>query len=199
MKCIKSILVLGIFLLLATPVVGSASPAQDQLKTSIDGILTVLKDPGFKAESQREMRRQALRDIVYTRFDFRKMSQLSLARHWKALSPAQKDEFTDLFSKLLESTYIGRIEAYTNEKVEFLGERIKKKKAQINTRIVTQDIEIPINYRMFTRGDGNWMVYDMIIEGVSLVGNYRSQFAQLMEKGSFEDLIGKLRAKVGTL
>ena len=197
MKFVKLIIALGLMLCLLGPLPVSASPAQDQLKISIDSILSVLRSEELKTEANREKRRQALRDIIYTRFDFRKMSQRSLARHWKVLNDTQKDEFAGLFSKLLEKTYVGRIEAYTNEKVEFVGERIKKNKAQIDTRIVTPEIEIPISYRMYDLGDGTWMVYDMIIEGVSLVGNYRSQFGQLLEKNSFDELMVKLRNKVG--
>jgi phospholipid transport system substrate-binding protein len=87
------------------------------------------------------------------------------------------------------------MEGYTNEKVVFLNERIRKKKAQIDTKIITQTIEIPINYRMFTRANDQWRVYDLVIEGVSLIGNYRSQFRQMLEKGSFEELMDKLKKK----
>ncbi len=175
-----------------------ASPAKDQLKTSIDGILNILRDEALKSDGNREKRRRALRDIVYSRFDFRKMSQLSLARHWKGLSNAERETFATLFSQLLENTYIGRIEAYTNERVAFVGERVARRKVQVNTMIVTESIEIPINYRMFDAGGGNWQVYDLIIEGVSLVGNYRSQFGRFMEKNSFDALLAKLREKVAT-
>lgn len=175
--------------------VAAASPAQDQLKQAIDAILTVLRNPELKAISQKEKRRDTLEKIVEDRFDFEKMSQLSLARHWKERTASEKSEFAALFGQLLKDTYISKMEGYTDEKVVFLRERIRKKKAQIDTKIITQTIEIPINYRMFTRKNDQWMVYDMVIEGVSLIGNYRSQFGQMLEKGSFEDLMDKLKKK----
>ena len=176
-------------------VVVAASPAQEQLKQSIDEILSVLRNPQLKTDSQKENRRATLEKIVEDRFDFEKMSQLSLARHWKERSASEKSEFVVLFGQLLKDTYISKMEGYTDEKVVFRNERIRKKKAQIDTKIITKTVEIPINYRMFTRANDQWMVYDMVIEGVSLIGNYRSQFRQMLEKGSFEDLMDKLKKK----
>lgn len=191
----KIVVILMAILIFSTGGVAAASPARDQLKQAIDAILTVLRNPELKAVSQKEKRRDTLEKIVEGRFDFEKMSQLSLARHWKERTASEKSEFAALFGQLLKDTYISKMEGYTDEKVVFLRERIRKRKAQIDTKIITQTIEIPINYRMFTRKDDQWMVYDMVIEGVSLIGNYRSQFGQMLEKGSFEDLMDKLEKK----
>ena len=191
----KIVLILMAIFMFNTAGVVAASPAQDQLKQAIDQILTVLRNPELKADSQKERRREALEKIVEERFDFEKMSQLSLARHWKERSASEKAEFVVLFGGLLKDTYISKMEGYTDEKVVFLSERIRKKKAQIDTKIITQTVEIPINYRMFTRKNDQWRVYDMVIEGVSLIGNYRSQFGQMLEKDSFEDLMDKLKKK----
>ncbi len=138
----------------------------------------------------------SLRKVINERFSFAKMSQLSLGRHWKKRSDEEKKVFIDLFGQLLEETYISKIEAYTDEKVIFVKEYVKKKKAQINTKIVTQTIEIPIDYRMYNAKDGFWLVYDLVIEGVSLVGNYRSQFDQMLQKDSYEKLVEELKKKV---
>ena len=173
-----------------------ASPVQDQLKITIDKILEILRDPSLKGEEQVEKRRVSLRKVINERFSFAKMSQLSLGRHWKKRSDEEKKIFIDLFGQLLEETYISKIEAYTDEKVVFVKEYVKKKKAQINTKIVTQTIEIPINYRMYNAKDGSWLVYDLVIEGVSLVGNYRSQFDQMLQKDSYEKLVEELKKKV---
>ena len=186
---------MAIFIFNAGGDVVAASPAQEQLRQSIDAILAVLRNPELKADSQKENRRATLEKIVEDRFDFEKMSQLSLARHWKERSAAEKSDFVALFGQLLKDTYINKMEGYTDEKVVFRNERIRKKKAQIDTKIITQTVEIPINYRMFTRANDRWGVYDIIIEGVSLIGNYRSQFRQILEKGSFEDLMDKLKKK----
>ncbi len=173
-----------------------ASPVKDQLKTSIDNILNVLKDPAYKGEANTEKRRQTLRVIINERFSFKKMSQLSLGKYWKQRSAQEKEEFVKLFSHLLEDAYVSKIEGYTDEKVIFTKELIKKKKAQVNTKIVTDTVEIPIDYRLFQGKNGSWQVYDMVIEGVSLVGNYRSQFSQILEKDSYAELIKTLKKKI---
>ncbi len=188
-------LLLILILCLGSAGVASASPAQDQLKQTIDSVMQVLNNPELKGEAQKEKRREVLGKIVEERFDFKKMSQLSLARHWKERTEPERQEFVALFGRLLKDTYISKMEGYTDEKVIFLKERIKKKKAQIDTKIITQTVEIPINYRMFTKKKDQWMVYDVVIEGVSLIGNYRSQFGQMLEKDSFEDLMEKLKKK----
>ncbi|MCP4719980.1 MAG: ABC transporter substrate-binding protein [Desulfobacteraceae bacterium] len=196
MRCFGKIwLILIVIFIVSSAGGASASPARDQLKQSIDSILAVLKNPEFKSESQKEKRRDMLGKIVEERFDFEKMSQLSLARYWKERTQDEKSEFVALFGRLLKDTYITKMEGYTDEKVIFLKERRKKTKVQIDTKIITQTIEIPINYRMFTRENDQWMVYDVVIEGVSLIGNYRSQFGQILERDSFEELMDKLKKK----
>ncbi len=175
-----------------------ASSVQDQLKASIDQILDVLRDPALKGEAAAEQRREKLRSIIYERFSFAKMSQLSLAKHWKQRSDDEKKEFIELFGKLLEDTYVSKIEAYTDEKVEYLKEFVKKKKAQVYTKIITDSVEIPIDYRMYKTKSGEWMVYDMVIEGVSLVGNYRSQFDQILQKGDYASLLAELKKKINS-
>lgn len=174
----------------------AASPAQEQLKTSIDKIIQILKDPSLKGEDQVQPRRQALRAAIDERFSFRKMSQFSLARHWKTLTKEQQKEFVVLFGKLLEETYVNKIESYTDEKIEYTGETVSKKKAKIYSEIHTQDVTIPVEYRMFNAGQGNWMVYDMLIEGVSLIKNYRTQFDEIMQNGSYETLVEELKKKI---
>lgn len=172
-----------------------ASPVQDQLKITIDKILGILRDPSLKGEEQAEKRRESLSKVIHERFSFAKMSQLSLGRHWKKRSDEEKKVFIELFGQLLEEIYISKIEAYTDEKIVYVKEYVKKKKAQVNTKIITQTIEIPIDYRMYNT-KGSWLVYDLVIEGVSLVGNYRSQFDQILKKDTYEKLVEELRKKV---
>lgn len=160
-----------------------ASPAQEQLKTSINKIIQILKDPSLMGDEQTEARRKALRDAIDERFSFRKMSQFSLARHWKTITPDQRNEFVDLFGKLLEETYVNKIESYTNEKIEYTGETVSPKKAKIYSEIHTEEVKIPVEYRMFNSGQDKWMVYDMLIEGVSLIKNYRTQFDEILQNG----------------
>lgn len=173
-----------------------ASPVQDQLQASITKIIEILKDPALKGEAATQQRRESLRKVIYGQFSFEKMSQLCLGRHWKDRSDEEKKTFVELFGKLLEETYISKIEGYTDERVEYLKEVITDKKAQINTKIVTEKIEIPIDYRLYQEKDGSWRVYDLIIEGVSLVGNYRSQFDEILQRDNYEKLIQELKKKI---
>lgn len=173
-----------------------ASSVQDQLKTTIDKVMQILSDPSLKREESTEKRRASLRKVIHERFSFAKMSQLSLARHWKQRSDEEKKAFIELFGQLLEDTYVSKIETYTNEKVIYVKEFVKKKKAQVYTKVVTDTVEIPIDYRLYQTTDGSWMVYDMVIEGVSLVGNYRSQFDQILRKNPYEKLVEELKNKM---
>ncbi len=166
------------------------------MKASIDQILEILKDPSLKGDEAKEKRRDALRNVIYERFSFAKMSQLSLARHWKKRSDEEKKNFIELFGQLLEETYVSKMETYTDEKIVYIKEFVKKKKAQIKTKVIAESVEIPIDYRMYQTKEGDWMVYDMVIEGVSLVGNYRSQFDQIMQKDTFEKLMEDLKKKL---
>lgn len=190
------VLFLGVLLLMAPSPHADASPVQEQLKTTIDTIVEILRDPALKGEEKKEARRAALREVIYAKFSFAKMSQLSLARYWKKRSKEEKIQFIDLFGRLLEQTYVSKIESYTNEKVTYVKEFIKKNKAMVYTKIITDTVEIPIDYRLYQTREGDWMVYDLVIEGVSLVGNYRSQFDQMLRKESFEKLVEDLKKKV---
>jgi phospholipid transport system substrate-binding protein len=174
----------------------SASPAKDQLKVTIDKMLGILRDTSLKGDDNKEKRRLLLHEVIHERFSFAKMSQLSLARHWKKRSAEEKELFIDVFGRLLEDTYVTKIETYTDEKIIYVKELVKKKKAQINTKVVTDSVKIPIDYRMYQATKDSWMVYDIVIEGVSLVGNYRSQFDQVLQKESYEKLVEDIRKKV---
>ena len=197
MKLARCLVIVCFCLSVFIPVAGvSASPAQEQLKTSIDKIISILKNPALKGEDQTIPRRQALRNAIEERFSFKKMSQFSLARHWKTITPDQQKEFVELFGKLLEETYVNRIESYTDEKIEYTGESVSKKKAKIFSEIHTEEVKIPVEYRMFNAGNENWMVYDMLIEGVSLIKNYRTQFDEILQKGSFDTLMEELKKKI---
>lgn len=173
-----------------------ASPVQDQLKMTVDKIMEILKDPSLKGEEQTEKRRAFLRKAFKERFSFAKMSQLSLGRHWRDRSDEEKKIFIDLFGKLLEITYISKIEGYTDEQIVYEKEFIQKKRAQVTTKIITKTIEIPIDYRLYNDTGNSWMIYDLVIEGVSLVANYRSQFDHILQKESYDKLVEELKKKI---
>jgi phospholipid transport system substrate-binding protein len=179
---------------LATSVV-EAGPPTDQLKNRVDRILQVLADPEMMKESRTAERRAALRRIAGEVFDFTEISRRSLARHWQARTPAERVEFVKLFADLLERAYVGKLELYSGEKIEYAGEVPDGDVTTVKTRIITkQGTAIPVDYRMF-QDNGQWKAYDALIEGVSLVGNYRTQFNTVIQRSSYEGLVKALRAK----
>jgi phospholipid transport system substrate-binding protein len=173
----------------------AAGPPTDQLRGSIDGVLKTLSDPEMKKESMIAERRRLIRTAASEIFDFPEISRRSLAVHWQARTPAERQQFVALFGDLLERSYISKIEAYSGEKIVYVGEAIDGNQAIVRTRIVgKQGTEIPVDYRMLVDG-GRWRAYDVSIEGVSLVANYRSQFNSIIQRAGYPDLVGKLKAR----
>jgi phospholipid transport system substrate-binding protein len=173
-----------------------AGAATDQIRGRIDRVLAVLQDPALKQEARVADRREAIRTVAYEIFDFRELSQRALARHWQGRTPAERDEFVLLFADLLERTYIRQIEQYSGgERIQYLSESADGDQATVRTKIVTKaGTEIPVDYRMHRVGD-QWRVYDVAIEGVSLVSNYRAQFDRIIRGSSYKALAEKLKAK----
>jgi phospholipid transport system substrate-binding protein len=174
--------------------------ATQALTVKIDAILDVLKTPELKGDEQKEVRRQKIRDIVLQSFDFGRMAQSSLGRYWRRISPEEREAFTVRFQRLIENTYIAKLETYTNEQVVYLNEQRKTKKsreyAKVQTQIITADgTEIPIAYMMYRQGSEPWLVFDINIEGVSMVNNYRSQFSEFLGQKSFTQLLEDIDAK----
>jgi phospholipid transport system substrate-binding protein len=187
------ILTAGMLLALTSLATADASPT-DSIRGSVDSILTLLQDK----EISNDVRREKIGEVISERFDFRAMSQRTLATNWKSTSKEQRQEFVQLFSKLIENTYIGRVEAYTDEKIDYPGEKIKGKKAVVETLILTDNADIPVNYKVYQK-DGKWWVYDVIIEGISLISNYRSSYQEIVKKEGFDGLIAKMKAKIKEL
>lgn len=187
-----------LILLLALPVSASTQTdgALDFVRTSVDKVLTILRDPAYKVESTREVQRQKLRTLVEILFDYDEISRRALGRNRKAFTPEQMDEFSDLFTRLLEKTYLNKIQKYSDEKVIYgKATMLSESKAEVKTNVVTASKQIPINYRVVFQHE-EWRGYDVIIEGVSLVRNYRSQFNKILQKKTPEDLLQQLRDKV---
>jgi len=174
-----------------------AGPALETVQTQVDKILDVLRDPALKAESSKGIKEEKVLALINEVFDYTELSKRTLSRNWKKLNPEQREEFKDLFSKLLGGVYIDRIIAYSDEDVVFNKETaLSEKKAEVQSEIITGSKTIPIFYRMILK-NGEWKVYDVLIEGISLVKNYRSQFKEILKKQSPEDLLEILRKKVG--
>jgi phospholipid transport system substrate-binding protein len=173
-----------------------AGAPTEQLRGRVERVLAVLEDPALKQEARAADRRAAIRTIANELFDFRELSQRTLGRHWQGRTPAERDEFVQLFTDLLERTYVGKIEAYTGgDRVQYTGESLDGDRAIVRTKIVTKTgTEIPIDYRMHPAGE-RWLVYDVVIEGVSLVANYRTQFNRIIQQSSFQELLAKLASK----
>lgn len=168
----------------------------DTVKVNVNNVLEVLRNPKLKAESAKEIKKEKLRVIYKTMFDENEFSRRTLARNWTKLSPAQQAEFVKLFEQVLEKSYADKILDYTNEKVEFSKEEMKTDTlSEVQTKIITSSKEIPIVYRLILK-DGKWKVYDVVVENVSLVQNYRTQFNDILAKNTPEQLLETLRKKV---
>ena len=188
-----ALLAVGLAVTAASPAV--AGPPTEQLRGAVDRVLKTLEDPSLKGEGKINDRRVAVRKIANEIFDFSEIAKRSLARHWQPLSEAQRTEFVGLFADLLERSYISKIETYGGEKIQYTAEKVDGDFATVSTRIVTKNgTEVPIDYRMTKRAD-RWLVYDVSIEGVSLVSSYRTQFNKIIQTSSYNELVAKLRTK----
>jgi phospholipid transport system substrate-binding protein len=166
------------------------------VQTDVNKVLDVLRDPALKAETAKEVKKEKLRAIYEQMFDEIELAKRTLARNWNALDLAQRREFVQLFRQVLEKAYMDKILSYTNEKIVFDKETVlAQNQAEVQTRIITASKEIPISYRVIQK-DGTWKVYDVIVEGVSLVQNYRTQFSEILAKNSPKELLEILRKKV---
>jgi phospholipid transport system substrate-binding protein len=168
----------------------------DTVQANVNKVLDVLRDPKLKPASAKAIKKEKLRPIYERMFDDVELSRRTLARNWNSLNAAQRQEFVQLFRQVLEKAYIDKILSYTNEKIVFDREStLAENQVEVQTRVVTASKEIPISYRMILK-NGTWKVYDVVIENVSLILNYRTQFNEILAKNSPEQLLVTLRQKV---
>lgn len=180
--------------LLAARDAGAGAPT-DQLKVQIERVLKTLENPDLSKPDKLKERRGAVRQLANEFFDFSETAKRSLGRHWQARTPAEREEFVRLFADLLERTYIRRIEVYGGEKIIYAGDTVDGDQASVRTRIVVKaGNEIPVDYRMLKRGE-RWLVYDVVIEGISLISNYRSQFNKIIQTTSYQELVNKMKTR----
>ena len=188
-------LLLALVLSAVTASPAAAGAPSDQLKAQIDRVLKALDDPELKKEGRTRDRRAAVRKIANDIFDFGETARRSLGRHWQPRTPAERDEFVQLFADLLERSYISRVELYGGEKIQYLGDTVDGEQGKVQTKLLTKGgSDIPIEYRMHKKGD-RWLVYDVTIEGVSLIANYRTQFNKIIQTASYQELVKKMKAK----
>lgn len=171
----------------------SASEITNGVKATIDEVIEIVTDKGLK--SQVTVRREKLREAIGKRFDYKQMVMRSLARAWNNRTPKEREEFQELFKRLLENSYASKIESYSDEKIDYKGEIVKGKFALVKTEIVRRDSTIAVDYKLIHE-NGEWKVYDFVIAGVSMIHNYRSQFTKIIRKESYNALVQKLSAKV---
>jgi phospholipid transport system substrate-binding protein len=196
-RAIRAALILyGISALAFSSVSFAQTGATAQIKGTIDQVLEILRDPALKAPDKAEARRMKLKEVIYPRFDFSEMAKRSLGTHWAKRSPQERDEFVKLFADLLEQSYYKKLESYTDEEIVYTKEQTDEKFGLVATKIVSrkENIDIPIDYKLL-RHDGKWLVYDVVIENVSMVSNYRSQFNRIIETSSYAELVKRMRVK----
>lgn len=189
-------------LVLVLAAVWMASPAApcyagaptDMMKATVDEVLRIVRDHDLKQPNKADERRQMLERAIGARFDYQEMSRRALGAPWNTLSDKEKQEFVDLFRTLLTNSYSDKIETYSGEGVQFLNERTEKEYAEVRTKVLSGKTEIPLDYRLINKVD-DWRVYDVVVDGISLVNNYRGQFAKIIKSSSYVDLVEQLRKK----
>ena len=173
-----------------------ATPTDDVRKT-VDQVVSIVASKEMKHNPGK--RRQALKRSISVIFDYSEMAKRSMGKHWNNRSAAEKKQFTDLFATLLENSYAGKIESYNNEKIVYLRETVDANRAEVKSKVITsKHDEYTLDYRLLNE-NGKWMVYDVVIEGVSLVSNYRGQFNKVITSNGYAELVKKLQNKTDEL
>ncbi len=173
-----------------------AGEPTEEIRDTTDKIIAIITDPALKDPDKKKERNGLIRKAVDERFDWVEMSRRTLARHWRKRSEKEKELFIDLFGKLLERTYMDRVGGYSGEKVLYEGDTVDGNYGVVKVKILTKkETEIPVSYRVKKKGN-EWRVYDISVQGVSLINNYRKQFNSILMNSSFDELIKRLEAKV---
>ena len=165
-----------------------------QMRPFVKKVTETLSDPKLKTLSKKDQL-QRLVTVAQERFDFHEMSKRVLGQQWRQLDEKQQDEFERLFTKLLQNAYIDKIDEYTGQKVEFLQQRIKDDRAEVQTLLVDKNKSVPVSYIMLLQGE-QWMAYDVVVEGVSLIRNYMEQFKEILRKDGYSGLVRQLEDKI---
>jgi len=172
----------------------AAGGATEAMKGTIDEVLKIIQDKELKQPARAEERRQRLEQVVGDRFDYQEMSRRALGSPWNSLSDKDKQEFVALFRTLLTNSYSDKVETYSGEGVQYINERTEKDYAEVRTKVLSGKTEIPLDYRLLNKGV-EWRVYDVVVDGVSLVSNYRGQFSKILRSSNYADLVEQLRKK----
>jgi len=191
---------MGLVALAISLFAGSASAwaggaATEAIKGTINEVIRLLEDKDLKKPDRREERRKLLEKVIGERFSYEEMAKRSLAAQWPKLNDGQKQEFVGLFQALLSRTYSDKIENYSSEPVQYINERNQEGYSEVRTKVISGKAEIPLDYRLMTKS-GDWRVYDVVVDGISLVNNYRGQFTKIISSpGGYPELVETLRKK----
>ena len=183
-----------LILAIAAPVL--AAEPMEEIKQTTDKIISIVTNPGMKAPSKAAEKDKLIRQAVDERFDWEEMARRSLATHWAKRTAEERKEFVDLYANLLERTYLKKVEDYSGEKVLYEKESKEGDYAVVRVKIVTRkNTDIPVEYRLRKKGT-DWFIYDVSVEGVSFINNYRTQFNSIIQQSSYENLVKRLKEKV---
>jgi phospholipid transport system substrate-binding protein len=177
----------------------TAGEPTDLVRQITDQVMKILEDPQFQAPNRHAERQERLHKIAEQVFDWQEMARRALAVHWRERTPQEQQEFVRLFRDLVEGTYINRLESAIQEKreIQYVGEQVDGSRAAVKTNVVTRrNQQVPIDYRL-QKADGRWLIYDVLVEGISLVNNYRSQFNRIITSSSYNDLVQKMKNRQG--
>ncbi len=189
--------ILGLVAALALfPVPAGAGAPTDQLRAAAEKVTQILDDPALQAEARAPERQAAVRAAVIDLLDFTEISRRALARHWRPLTDAEREEFVALFRALLDRTYLPQIKLYQGERIQFVGESVDGDFSAVQARVATRrGQEAAVMFRLHRR-DERWLIYDVSVEGISLVGNYRAQFDQIIQRASYQGLVTRIKQKL---
>jgi phospholipid transport system substrate-binding protein len=177
----------------------TAGEPMDLVRQTSDQVIKILEDPALQGPAKQAERQERLRQVSERAFDWKEMAQRALAVHWRQRTPQQQQEFVQLFRDLVERTYMQRTESAIQEKqdIQYLGEQVDGSRAVVKTTVVTKrNQQVPIDYRL-RKADGGWKIYDVLVENISLVNNYRTQFNSIISSSSYNALVEKMRARQG--
>ncbi len=195
----KLLIGLNLLVLSMYPIQIHAGTAYDVVKSRMNEAFEVLRDPALQGESANQLKRKKILSILDNVFDYVELSKRTLSRNWNKLTPNQREEFQRLYKTLLEKVYLDKILAYSDQEVVFGKERtLGQNKVEVESKIVSGSLVTPIHFRMILK-NGKWRAYDVVIEGISLVKNYRSQFKRVIKKKSLEGMLEVLRKKVSKI
>ncbi len=190
----RGLIIIGLAAIFRATAANAGVPTE-QVRSTVDQVIAILQDSSLKTEGKQKERRDQLRRVIFARFDFAEMARRSLGPEWRRRTTAEQQEFINIFTDLLQDNYIGTIESYSGDKVAYNRELLEQDSAEVQTTLTTRgEDSYSINYRLRLVGK-DWKVYDVVIENISVVNNYRSQFNRVISKSSYEELLRNMKEK----